>query len=179
MKTHAEYTQLAPEALQILKRRTERARAHKQEPDTEAALAVAEFSVGGDRYAFPLEQLHAVVPLRLVTPVPTAPSHIIGVLRFQGQLLTAVSLATLLGVRGWRQDPAVFLVVDAGNGRRVAVDSEHVPALGTVPLRVVEQARADHNQPVQAVAVPGGGLINLIDSIRLLAGVRVGASHGR
>ena len=75
----------------------------------------------------PLESLRAALPLRLVTPVPLSQPHVIGVLRYQGQVLAALSLASLLGGHGWRQDPAVLLVVDRGDGELCALDCEAIP----------------------------------------------------
>ena len=98
--------------------------------------------MGEDNYAIPLDLLRAAVPLRMVTPVPLSPPHVIGILRFQGQIVTALSLASLLGGRGWREDPAVLLVVDPGFGRLVAVDCERIPKPVGLPLKQVEDARA-------------------------------------
>src|SRR5687767_10137255 len=92
----------------------------------EAVHWVAEFPLGEERYALPLESLRAALPLRMVTPVPLSAPHVIGVLRFQGQVLAALSLASLLGGHGWRQDPAVLLVVDRGDGELCAVDCEAI-----------------------------------------------------
>src|SRR5207237_10106809 len=101
----------------LLLQRAERVRHKPAEADDETLLWVAEFPVGEETYALPLETLRAAVPLKMVTAVPLSPPHVIGILRFQGQIVTALSLASLLGGRGWREDPAVLLVVDPGFGR--------------------------------------------------------------
>lgn len=162
---------------EILERRAERARAAVDAGQTEATIPVAEFSLGKDRYAIPLAVLRAVVPLKVVTPVPRSPVHVIGILRFEGQLLTAVSLMTLLGVKGWRQDCAVLLVVELEDGRRLAVDCEHIPRIEALPQRAVDQARARGSGPVHDVTTPGVQTVGLIDIAALLArGAE--ASHG-
>ena len=99
--------------------------AARREADAEAegTLAwLAELRVGDTRYALPLEQLAAAIPLRQVTPVPLARPEVVGILRHQGQVITAYSLAALLGARGWRQDPEVLLVLKLNDGRRVAFE---------------------------------------------------------
>lgn len=112
---------------EVLRARRERLRAVPRDED-EAVAWVAEFPLGGEPYAFELERLRAAVPLRAVTPIPLAPPHVIGVLRFEGRPIAAFSLATLLGVgRGWTSDPSTLLVLDVGGGRLVAVDCEEVP----------------------------------------------------
>ena len=108
--------------------------------DEDAAMWVAAFSVGGDRYALPLAALHAALPLRLVTPVPLAPSEVVGVLVFQGEIITVMSMYALLGGGAWREDPSILLVLEAGAGRRIAVDCAEIPRGLTLPMRAVEQA---------------------------------------
>lgn len=154
---------------EILATRAERARASAAGERVEATLPVAEFGLGSERYAIPLAALRAVLPLRLVTPVPRSPVHVLGVLRFQGQLVTAVSLMTLLGVKGWRQDCAVLLVLERADGHRLAIDCEHVPRIEALPQRAVDHARARGSGPVHEVTAPGPRTVCLVDVPALLA----------
>ena len=151
----------------LLERRAERLREKPRDgADEEAVLWAAEFPVGEDSYALPLDALRAAVPLRMVTSVPLSPPHVIGILRFQGQILTAMSLSSLLGGRG---DPAVLLVVDPGlGGRLVALDCERIPKPVSIPLALVEQARSRSSEAVIEVTLPGLKQLNLIDLKRLL-----------
>jgi purine-binding chemotaxis protein CheW len=162
--------ELSEDEREILEVRRDRLR-HKPEHGTEeeAIFWVAEFPVGDERYAVPLHRLRGSVPLRLVTPVPLSPPHVVGILRFQGQVIAALSLAVLLGGRGWRQDPAVLLVVEGPSGDLLALDCEQVPQPVPVPLRVVEEARGRAQEAVVPVGLPGARQINLIDLDRLLA----------
>lgn len=149
----------------------------------EAVLLVAEFPLGEERYALPLEALRAALPLRMVTPVPLSAPHVIGVLRFQGQVLAALSLASLLGGHGWRQDPAVLLVVDRGDGELCAVDCEAIPRPIGVPMGAVEAARTRVEGPTIDVLFstqPGQQqLVHLIDPARLFTRGGAGVRHGR
>ncbi len=129
---------------------------------------MAEFPVGEETYALPLETLRAAVPLRMVTPVPLSPPHVIGILRFQGQIVAALSLASLLGGRGWREDPAVLLVVDPGFGRLVALDCERIPKPTGLPHAQVEEARARSTGAVCEITLAGTRQVNLLDLGRLM-----------
>lgn len=160
---------LEPTLDEILERRAERARAAADSAQAEATVPVAEFSLGRDRYAIPLASLRAVLPLKVVTPVPRSPAHVIGILRYEGQLVTAVSLMTLLGVKGWRQDCAVLLIVELENGRHLAIDCEHIPRIEALPQRAVDQARARGAGPVHDVTTAGVQPVGLIDVEALLA----------
>jgi purine-binding chemotaxis protein CheW len=159
---------VAPELNELLVRRAERARQKPHEVDEEDVLWVAEFPVGEETYAIPLDVLRAAVPLKMVTPVPLSPPHVIGILRFQGQIVTALSLASLLGGRGWREDPAVLLVVDPGFGHLVAVDCERIPKPVGVPHALLEEARARSSGPVCEVTLPGMRQVNLLDLLGLM-----------
>jgi purine-binding chemotaxis protein CheW len=156
----------------LLEERAARLRAPPPaDDDEEVGLWLAEFHIGGERYALPLASLRAALPLRLVTPVPLSPPHVIGVLRFQGQVIAAVSIASLLGVRGWRQDPAVLLVVDPGFGpganALTALDCEEIPRAITVPQRLVDDALAGEAGPVHELHL-GDDLVHYVDPARLL-----------
>ncbi|MBS2021422.1 MAG: chemotaxis protein CheW, partial [Deltaproteobacteria bacterium] len=109
--------------------------------------------------------------------VPMSPPHVVGILRFQGQILTALSLSSLLGGRGWREDPAVLLVVDAG-ARLVALDCEQIPKPIGLPLALVEEARARARGPTVELLLPGPRQVNLIEPRKLLAAFDAGGRRG-
>jgi purine-binding chemotaxis protein CheW len=158
----------AAELNELLQRRAERVREKPKDAESEDLLWVAEFPVGEDAYALPLDALRAAVPLRMVTPVPLSPPHVIGILRFQGQIITALSLASLLGGRGWREDPAVLLVVDPGFGRLVALDCERIPKPVGLPHGLVEEARSRTGGAITEVTLAGMKQVSLLDLPRLM-----------
>ncbi|MFN0061747.1 MAG: chemotaxis protein CheW [Myxococcaceae bacterium] len=131
-------------ASDVLLRRAERLRRKPTEDDAgdDSEHWFAEFPVGDTRYAIPLEQLRAVVPLARVTMVPLTPPQVLGVLRFQGEIIAALSVGSLLDAQGWRRDPQVLLVVETGRGHRVALDCEEIPKPIAVPTKLLEQARS-------------------------------------
>jgi purine-binding chemotaxis protein CheW len=162
---------------ELLQRRAERVRERPAAAEDETVLWVAEFRLGEEHYAIPLAVLRAAVPLRMVTPVPLSPPHVVGILRFQGQIVTALSLSSLLGGRGWRDDPAVLLVVDAGLGRLVALDCEQIPKPGSLPHALVNEARARSSGPVAEITLPGSlRQVNLLDLRGL---IEAGLAEGR
>ena len=168
MKPQPRENGFAAELNELLTRRAQRVQERPAQADDENVLWVAEFPVGEETYAIALDTLRAAVPLRMVTPVPLSPPHVIGILRFQGQILTALSLASLLGGRGWREDPAVLLVVDPGFGRLVALDCERIPKPVGVPHALVDEARARSAGAVCEITLPGLRQMNLLDLRRLM-----------
>ena len=154
----------------LLEERATRLRGRTDGSGDETVLMVAEFPLGEERYAIPLDSLRAALPLRLVTPVALSQPHVIGVLRYQGQVLAALSLAALLGGHGWRQDPAVLLVVERGDGELCALDCEAIPRPLSLPTAAVEAARAQTEDPVvELLQGTTRQIIHLIDLPRLFA----------
>jgi chemotaxis signal transduction protein len=158
------------EVAELLRVRAERLRAAPASDDEGTALWVAEFPASDERFALPLEALRAVLPISAVTPVPLSPPHVVGVLRYEGGIVSALSLASLLGSKGWRQDPTVVLVVDPGFGRLSALDCEAIPRALPVPAAAVEAARAAQaDRPILEVVTPGSRHpLHLVDLRRLL-----------
>lgn len=140
------------------------------EPEEEEGRLVAMFSVGEEIYAIPLEHLRAAIPLTTVTPIPHAPPHVIGIVRFRGQAITVLSFAGMFGVGGWRVDPAVLIVLEGPDGRLIAVDCEHIPRAATLPHAAIEVARSARSGPVLELALPQVGRIMLLDELAPLFG---------
>lgn len=152
------------EELALLTTRAQRLRRRGAgEAAEEAVVWLAELSLGDERFAFPLEAMRAVVPLKRLTPVPMAAAHVIGILRFQGQVISALSLPALLGGRAWRADPSVLLVVEGAGGSPVALDCEGVPRPLAIASHAWEQAMRERRGPVGEIIVAGApvGLIHL------------------
>jgi len=132
---------------EVLLRRADRIRQKRAQRDDDedttgaGSFWVAMIKVVGETYALPLGHVRAAMPLRMVSPVPLAPSFVLGILRFRGEPVVAMSMVSLLGVRGWRVDPAVLIVVETGR-RRIALDCEEVPRAASIPRAAVEEARA-------------------------------------
>ena len=168
MKTQPRHEEFAPELNALLEKRAARVRGKRVDLEDETVLWVAEFPIGEESYAIPLDALRAAVPLKMVTPVPLSPPHVIGILRFQGQIVSALSLASLLGGRGWREDPAVLLVVDPGLGRLAALDCERIPKPVGLPVKNVADARAKSSGAVIEVTLPGPRQVQLLDLRQLM-----------
>jgi purine-binding chemotaxis protein CheW len=82
--------------------------------------------------------------------------------------VSVFSFASLLGVRGWRRDPEVLLVVEPRAGHLCALDAEQIPKASTLPLAVVEQARARAATPILEVTTPDLRRVHLVDQLAAL-----------
>jgi chemotaxis signal transduction protein len=157
------------EVARVLARRAERLRAVPVVSE-EAALWLAQFPLAGEAYALPLERLRGAIPLRLVRSVPLCPSHVLGTLMFQGELIVALRLASLVGAQGGHRAPATLLVVELGHGHLCAIDCEAIPRPTTVPRKAFDAAEARAAKTgVAELATEGRTSIVLIDLPRLVA----------
>jgi purine-binding chemotaxis protein CheW len=152
----------------VLEARAERLKARLTSKAEEPTVMVAQFRVGDAQYAIPLGDFRAAVPLKLVTPVPLSPPEVVGILRYQGQVISALSLATLLGVGGWRTDPTVLLVVEPFAGKLIGLDSEEIPKPCALPAAPVEKAKRRGAEPVTPLFLPASVPIRLVDLAALL-----------
>lgn len=130
--------------------------------DAEEVRAVARFPIGALVAAIDLRSLRAAIPLRRVTPVPLAPPPVIGILRFQGTTLTALSLASLLGLGGMRRDPAVLLVIEIEGGRLLALDAEEIPRADTLRESAIRSAIV-HAEGLADVTTEDLRVVRLLD----------------
>ncbi|SRR5579871_530355 len=154
----------------------------REKPEEEARdlFWAAEFPLGGKAYALPLETLVACQPLRLVTPVPLCDPHLAGIVRFQRQLLSVMSLAALVGSAGWHRDPSVMLILRLEGDRPAAVDCEEIPRTSSLPQEtVVEARRRGEGAAVLSIQRPGQEPLHLIEISKLLSQTLAGRSHGQ
>lgn len=84
----------------ILRRRAEKLAAPVSAPGSaeEQLLGIAPFTVAGETYAFELESVREVAPLRELTPVPGAPPYIAGITHLRRRVLPLLDLRRFLGL---------------------------------------------------------------------------------
>jgi len=178
MSDDAAWDAVTAEDALLLDLRAQRLRALPAAQEAEGASWVAEFPIGQETYALPLEALRGCLPLRLVTPLPLAPPHVLGVVRFQGEIVTAFSMTMLLGARGWGADPFVLVVVKLAEGQTVALDCEQIPVQVEVPRSEMERRSLSPGEVAAPVMVSGPRVLQLIDVERLTRRIREVSSAG-
>jgi chemotaxis signal transduction protein len=171
MSDTAAFDAAQEKAQKLLQARAARLRVRKVAAEEDGAW-VAEFSVGGEDYALPLDRLVACLPLKGVTPVPLSQRGLVGITRWEGKVVAVFSLALRLGLRGWRSDPNVLLLLRTKDGF-VGLDCEEIPRSSQLPFSVLAQSPGGGAQ--RALALPAGPgqptrLLHLIDPDLLIAG---------
>jgi purine-binding chemotaxis protein CheW len=109
-------------------------------PDSGESAQWVVFCLDTDRYALPLNSVERIVRAAHVTPLPQAPSIVLGLLDVQGSILPVFNVRRRFGLPDRSVDPAdqfviartrsrtVVLVVDAAQGviERDAVDVANI-----------------------------------------------------
>lgn len=72
-------------------------------------------SVAGRQFGIPIARVEDVFMMRSVTPVPLAPREVVGLLNLRGKVVTAIALATRLGLSEPPEAQAKRMVVSIGH----------------------------------------------------------------
>jgi len=174
----AELAALSSEVRELLVRRAERISAPNSSPidADDEVMWVASFRLGDREYSIPLSALRATIPRRMVTPVPGAPRAVLGILQFNGEIVTAFSMASLLETEGRAPTP-ILLVVDLGRGHIVALDCEQVPLATTISLSSVRAAHLSAAAAPPLVSGSRPGLLTVAHLQQLVQSQVRRASH--
>lgn len=122
------------------------AAAKAQEAQQGPGIQLLLFTLGGECYAFPLERVREVVKPGPITPVPSIPEHILGVMNLRGEILPVLDPKQLLGLGTATPSPQGRVIVVKAPGMSVGLLADGVedviemtgslePPLATLPER--------------------------------------------
>ncbi|CAN5468270.1 chemotaxis protein CheW [soil metagenome] len=112
--------------------------------------------VGEEHYALPIEEVTEVSELPVRTPVPEAPSTVLGVASLRGQVIPVADRAAILGV-GRSEHPDRMVVAKVG-GHRAGLAVDAVTDVGVLPT-ASEPAGGRH---LAGAALVEGDLVGLL-----------------
>lgn len=58
-----------------------------------------QFSLGNEVYAVPLLSVKEVIAFPEITPIPSAPSHFLGIMNLRGKIISIIDLRTKFGIK--------------------------------------------------------------------------------
>ena len=154
-----------PAAAVLRERARALARLEAQPAKEGAALELIEADLGGERYAFELGAVHAVVLAREVTPAPGASPKLIGVMNVRSRIVPLFSLRRLLGLEDRKSSsgsPAAILF-DAEN-ELAAVAADRIVAITSARPEDFTAPPQLQSELVRGVAPDG---LILLDTLKL------------
>jgi purine-binding chemotaxis protein CheW len=152
-------------------RRRAPARAKKPEPPSHVQAVV--FTLGGDEYALPIEQVKEVIAFREPRRVASRASWVRGVINLRGTIVPVCDLAARLGRDGERAPSAKIVVVDVPSGPAgLIVDG--VREVLTVSAEHLDRVTFTSDAAVTAIAKLGERLVVMLDAPAALEGADLG-----
>ena len=106
--------------------------------DTAPDRALLLVSTGGRIFALPLDLVHEVVTARPATPLPGAPSWVVGLVNLRGRIVTVIDLSARLRLRPAAGSAAHRVVVVRHGERRVGLAVEDVVRIVRTDTRSLE-----------------------------------------
>jgi purine-binding chemotaxis protein CheW len=98
----------------------------------QAGIDVMLFRLGSEQFAVEMSVLRATQPSRGLTPIPSTPPHVAGVLNVRGEIVTVLDLASVLGVARDSTDEDTYVLLAEGPEGQVGLLVDEV--MGTHQL---------------------------------------------
>jgi purine-binding chemotaxis protein CheW len=153
------------------------------EPGSEALREYLTFFLGGEEYGLPIEHVREVLKSPVLTEVPRAPAHVLGVMMLRGEVIAVFDPRHELGVAAAAPDRgARVLICDAGEGPR-GLQVDAVSQVVRLPPSALEPRTSSLSGSADCIAGVGrdrGRFVILLDTAALLRGaLRYGWRQGR
>lgn len=129
--------------LTILEERA-KALAQVEEIKTGKSMSLVVFSLASETYGVATEYVREVQPLRDVTPVPSTPDFVVGVINIRGSIYSVIDVRGFFGVpKRDLGDITKVLLVNAA-GLEVGILADDVKGAMSVPLAEIKPTLAAH-----------------------------------
>ena len=129
--------------------------------------------LGGELFGVEITNVSEFVHRRRITPVPCAPSHIVGNVNLRGDILTVIDIRAIVGVPA--TIPAEEIAVMIVDGRQFGILVESIDDVLGIPKDVIRPAPVSgrSNSVVSPlVASLESGVASLIDAVSLFSALR-------
>ncbi len=126
------------------------------------------FSLGTERYGWPVGRVRAIARVERLTPVPSAPAYYRGVVSLRGQVLSVMDLRLYLGLPASEQQASPeFMIVIDGAGLEIGMLANEVYDVLSVPLSALAPASSAGLDAELVIGVTTDGL-TLLDAEAVL-----------
>ncbi len=107
----------------------------------EEEIRICLFSIGEDTYAIPVDLLTEIIISQKIFPVPTTPSHVLGVINLRGNIVPIVDIRPALSLPQQTAPGQIAIVKHGAMMLGIVVDN--VSAVLAVPESSVQTLPAD------------------------------------
>jgi purine-binding chemotaxis protein CheW len=131
------------------------------------------FALDGETYGIDVMQVQEVLPMPEITPVPGAPSWIMGIINLRGTVVTVIDTRMRLGINPKAADASNRVIVIEANEQIAGIHVDSVAEVANVRDSQIETVpdvgSRESARYIHGVVSRDGMLLILLDSIRLLA----------
>jgi purine-binding chemotaxis protein CheW len=157
---------------QAIVERAERLRAEQRTSQRRSEpLALVTFRLGPEVYALPADQVRGVIARQPVVPIPSTPSHLLGITNFRGEVLPVFDLNVLLGLSQEPGQPEYFIIARPG-ADSAALGCDSCPDIMQVAAEDMDVSQAAAPSPaspyLRGHCVTQQSLINVLDVDKVL-----------
>jgi purine-binding chemotaxis protein CheW len=124
---------------------------------------------GGEHYALPVANVREIAQPGQITPVPGAPSPVLGVWNLRGDVMAVLDLAALLGIEADEEPDRIVVAEDGGLHAGIAVES--VLDVGSLP----ELREPTDSEYLSAAVLLERTPVGIVDVTAVLSMVGAGA----
>lgn len=129
---------------------------------------------GGEHYALPVAGVREIAELGQITPVPGAPTAVLGIWNLRGDVMAVLELATLLGLER-EAEPTRIIVAEDGE-LRAGLAVEAVLDVGSLP-EALEPTDSEHLSGAVLVERTPVGVIDLASVLGAAGAAGAGAAR--
>ncbi len=146
----------------------------------EEVLRICLFNMGEDLYAIPVETLTEIIISQKIVPVPTTPSHVLGVINLRGNIVPIVDIRAVLALPQ-QSTPNQIAVVEHG-AVTLGIIVDNVSEVLSVPLSAVLSIPADDGDKaskrrsrfLKSIIQREEGVVALLDVEKILEEIKLG-----
>ena len=147
----------------------------------EEEVRICLFSISGDTYAVTVDLLAEIIIPQKVFPVPTTPSHVIGIINLRGNIVPIVDIRPVLSLPSTAGLNQVAIIRHEQLTIGIVVDSVadviSVPVSSILPLpaetAVQESDTKGRSRYLKAIVQRQNGVAALLNIDRLLEAIRL------
>ena len=152
-----------------------------QHATAEEEVRICLFSISGDTYAVTVDLLAEIIIPQKVFPVPTTPSHVIGIINLRGNIVPIVDIRPVLSLPSTAGLNQVAIIRHEQLTIGIVVDSVadviSVPVSSILPLpaemAVTESDAKSRSRYLKAIVQRQNGVVALLNIDRLLEAIRL------
>lgn len=133
------------------------------------------FQIQEESFGVPLTDIHEILGIRALTPIPRSSAHILGVCTVRGELITVLDTGNLLQVAGEKRKGAHcrILLTEAEDGEKLGLMVDEVTGVQKLLDSQIESTESalvrDISPHLQSIGRKDGALTVLINLVSLIA----------